>query len=676
VTIRSAAVAVALAVVTVTLPGGSAQAAPGGLILDVDTAAAGPGRIGLSVSATDGSTAVKLQPGSLTVTVTGPDGRGRPLQPVDDTAPSGPTGALMLVLDTSGSMVDEDRHVNRIVPMKRAALALLDALPPGVQVGLVTFGDPARVLVEPGPDSRADVARRIPRLEATGDTALFEAVSLAAAKMPPTGSRRIVMLTDGSNDQKTRPVVTAEQAADRLRAKGSPIRFTAVKIVTPGLPVGKDPNRLATLSGQSRARVQVATDSTLERVLGQEFRTTVEDFERQLTRSFVVPPALAGRTLSARISVRTHTGAPVTSTSRTLVLPGGTAPAPTAAAAPERPRTIGGAVATAGLVALFLALATLLAVATGAVGGGRDEETEVLRRLEVYSVSGARPDRVEVREQTTLPRTRLGDSRLTRSAVHLMTRVARSSRLDSALDGRLEAAGLPLRTAEWMLLHVGAAVGGALLFTLLAGGRAAAALVGLPLGLALPWLFLIQARARRRSRFLAQLPDTLQMLAGSLAAGYSLPQAMDAVVRESAAPIKVEFNRALIEARLGMLAEDALDGIARRTDSEDFSWIVMAIRIQRDVGGNLAELLSTVASTLRERERLRRQVSSLSAEGKLSGVILGALPVVFALYLMLTRPEYLAPLFSTAIGVALLVVGGVLLAIGAFWMAKMVRVDV
>jgi tight adherence protein B len=172
------------------------------------------------------------------------------------------------------------------------------------------------------------------------------------------------------------------------------------------------------------------------------------------------------------------------------------------------------------------------------------------------------------------------------------------------------------------------------------------------------------------------LPDTLQLLAGSLAAGYSLPQAMDSVVRESQPPISVEFNRALIEARLGLLPEDALDGIANRTGSRDFSWIVMAIRIQRSVGGNLAELLSTVADTLRERERLRRQVSALSAEGRLSGIILGALPVVFALYLMVARPDYISPLFHTPIGLLLLITGTVVLVIGGFWMSRVIKVEV
>jgi tight adherence protein B len=324
------------------------------------------------------------------------------------------------------------------------------------------------------------------------------------------------------------------------------------------------------------------------------------------------------------------------------------------------------------LIGVFLALTVLTFIATGALTGAKQRESDVIRRLSVYSVSGSRPQKISVTEQST----RLGDSMLARSAVELMGRVARTGQMERALDSRLEAAGLPLRTAEWMLLHIGSAVGTALVLLLASRGQVAGMLIGLILGLTVPWLVLGVAKTRREKQFLGQLPDTLQLLAGSLAAGYSLPQALDSVVRESHPPIRTEFNRALVETRLGMLPEDALDGIANRTGSRDFSWIVMAIRIQRDVGGNLAELLSTVADTLRERERLRRQVAALSAEGRLSGIILGALPLVFALYLIIARPDYISPLFSTPIGLLLLSVGTVSLFAGGVWMARVIKVEV
>jgi tight adherence protein B len=148
------------------------------------------------------------------------------------------------------------------------------------------------------------------------------------------------------------------------------------------------------------------------------------------------------------------------------------------------------------------------------------------------------------------------------------------------------------------------------------------------------------------------------------------------VVREGQPPMSVEFNRALIDSRLGMPVEDALEGIGRRLSSQDFSWVVMAVRIQRDVGGNLAELLTTVADTLRERERLRLQVKVLSAEGRLSGWILGGLPIVFFAYLTVTNPTYVHPLWSSALGAVMLVMAVVLLAVGAFWLTRVIKVEV
>ncbi|MDQ3435713.1 MAG: type II secretion system F family protein, partial [Actinomycetota bacterium] len=163
---------------------------------------------------------------------------------------------------------------------------------------------------------------------------------------------------------------------------------------------------------------------------------------------------------------------------------------------------------------------------------------------------------------------------------------------------------------------------------------------------------------------------------GSLSAGYSLPQAVDAVVRQGNEPVATEFNKALVEARIGAPIEDALDDVGTRMGSVDFGWVVMAIRIQRDVGGNLAEILSTVSATLRERERLRRQVQVLSAEGKLSAYILGGLPIAFGFYLLLTRPDYLKPLITDPIGWLLLGGMAMLMVVGSFWMKKVVTVEV
>jgi tight adherence protein B len=183
--------------------------------------------------------------------------------------------------------------------------------------------------------------------------------------------------------------------------------------------------------------------------------------------------------------------------------------------------------------------------------------------------------------------------------------------LESNLATKLEAAGMAMKPAEWLLTHAGVAFGLGLLGLLVSSGGIIVTIAGLALGVLLPWVYLGFKRSRRVKAFRAQLADTLQLMSGSLAAGLSLAQSVDTVVREGADPIASEFRRAIVEARLGVEIEDALESIATRMESKDFEWVVMAIRIQREVGGNLAELLNTVAATIREREYLERQVLSL-----------------------------------------------------------------
>jgi tight adherence protein B len=176
--------------------------------------------------------------------------------------------------------------------------------------------------------------------------------------------------------------------------------------------------------------------------------------------------------------------------------------------------------------------------------------------------------------------------------------------------------------------------------------------------------------------FQDRLPDSLQLLSGSLSSGFSLAQALDAVVREGAEPVATEFGRALAESRLGVPVEDTLDRVAERMSSKDFAWVVMAIRIQHDVGGNLAEVLATTAAMMRERAKIKRLVSALAAEGVLSAYILVALPVLMAAFLFSFRRSYFSILYTDPAGVALLVLATGLVIAGALWMRNLVRIDV
>jgi tight adherence protein B len=259
------------------------------------------------------------------------------------------------------------------------------------------------------------------------------------------------------------------------------------------------------------------------------------------------------------------------------------------------------------------------------------------------------------------------------AAAHMLRR---NESLEHRIAMRLDGAGSELRPAEWLLLHTGIFLGACILGLLIGGGNLIIGLVFMVLGAILPWWSLSFRRKRRKKAFERSLPDTLQLMSGSLSAGLSLAQSVDTIVRQGTEPIASEFKRVLVETRLGLSLEVALQGIADRFQSKDFAWVVMAINIQRQVGGNLAELLNTVAGTIREREYIRRQVATLAAEGKLSAIVLGGLPPAFLLYLLLANHTYVMVLFTRPLGILMLIGGGVILSVGVFWMSRLVKVEV
>jgi tight adherence protein B len=245
----------------------------------------------------------------------------------------------------------------------------------------------------------------------------------------------------------------------------------------------------------------------------------------------------------------------------------------------------------------------------------------------------------------------------------------------SMIETALEQANVPVRPGEAITIAIGAslAIG---LFFMLATGNVIMAMVVAVVALAVAGAAVQQVAARERSRFEDQLPDTLNLISTSLRAGYSLLQAVEAVGSEASDPTGREFQRAITETRLGRSPVDSLKMVADRMESKDFDWAVLAINIQREVGGNLAEVLQTAAETMVERNRLRREMKALTAEGRISAIVLGGLPIFLFFFLYSTNKEYLEPLLTTFPGAMALVSGGVGLLLGVLWLKKIVTVDI
>ncbi len=319
-----------------------------------------------------------------------------------------------------------------------------------------------------------------------------------------------------------------------------------------------------------------------------------------------------------------------------------------------------------GVLLLFVAVAALLMFGLNHVVP--KPPSPMQKQLSLYTVHGMR--RTEAAPQD------MQGTDLKKAAVNLASHVVVRRDLEEVIAKKLEAGGINLKAAEWLLLHTGIGIGGGFIGLLISGGNIFVTLLFLAMGLVFPWFYLSFKAARRIKKFNAGLAETLQIMAGGLQAGLSLSQAVDTVVKEGTEPISGEFGRAIVEQRLGVEIEDSLESVATRMESVDFKWVVMAIRIQREVGGNLAELLLNVAGTLREREYLRRQVVVLSAEGRLSAWILGGLPPFFIVYLVLTRPTYIAPMFHTHIGWLMTGLACVMMLVGTFWLKKAIKVEV
>lgn len=561
---------------------------------------------------------------------------------------------VVLVIDTSGSMAGAG-----IEGAKKAASAYLRAAPKDVAVGLVTFADKAQLVAAPSLD-RTAVARSIPGLTARGETALYDGVTVALATLGRAGLRSIVLLSDGADTASRAPLAAVLPA---LKTSGA--RLDAVAFRTNDA-VGAT---LQQMAGVSSGRLLGAGN---EKALTDAFRTAATVLASQVIVNAEVPPELAGRQATVGITV-TAGGATLTDEVVT-VLPARVATAFDAVPLPSLPPAppVGFAASEAtlvwGLTALFVAVLGIVLLAGKSMNrkeraGGRQR-----RLLSLYTLTG-RP--TPVRQETTV----LGDSQIAQSALELAGRIARRRGIEERLTFTLERAAVPMRANEWLLLIV-AVSSGAMLFLFLLSGSPLGAGLGLVLGALLPGRWLAFKARRRQAAFEEAMPDALQLLAGSLSAGFSFPQAIDAVAREGTEPIAGEFGRAVAEARLGIPVEDSLESIAQRMDSENFHWVVIAVRTQRSVGGNLAEVLTIVAQTMRDRARLQRQVRTLSAEGRMSAYVLIGLPIGIAAYLFTFRNSYVAPLYTEAVGIFMLAGAVVLLGMGWLWMRKIIKVEV
>lgn len=637
------AAGVVAAGLAVALPAGAAFAGTGeGRIDHVQTASNGTTDVLFSIPGLPQS--VSPDASTVTVTVNGQ----RVTASATRATQSGQAirRTAVLAMDVSNSMRSS------FAAEKQAALAFIKAAPADVYVGMVTFASKVTVVSPPTLD-RAKLEQAVGGVKLSLQTQLYAGVEQAVKLAGTTGASSVLLLSDGKDTTKT----PLSGLLSTLHKSGT--RIDAVSLhqqLTSSSPL------VQIVKATKGTLTQTGSSADLQKLFAGEAAVLA----KQLLVTFKVPAKDAGSQGTLQVSVNaggsTYADHAFVSFSNVVLPKAG----PTyQAVTPSGPRVTGSEMAL-GVLLLFVGVAALLAYGFSKMRPA--ELTPLQQQMKLYTVHGLR------RTQEGLVNAEGFD--IKKSALRLTDKLMTRRDLEERLQKKLESGGVQFTPSEWLLTHAGIAIGAGIIGLLITGFNPLGMVILFALGVALPWFWLSHKQSKRKKDFNGQLAETLQLMAGGLSAGLSLPQAVDTVVRQGTDPISTEFNKALVEQRLGINVEDALDGVADRMGSKDFKWVVMAIRIQREVGGNLAELLNIVAATLREREYLRRQVKTLSAEGRLSAWIIGLLPPLFFAYLLMARPDYLAPMTHSTLGWVMIGMAVVLMAIGIFGLKKAVKVEV
>lgn len=569
------------------------------------------------------------------------ESRGRPSlgQSGDPTTPPAPR--TVLAIDTSGSMSDD------IGSAQAAAAEFVNALRPGSEIAVVTFGDRPNVITEFTSDIDAtldDIASITVNDDAK--TALYDGVRRANRLLSRGRNdvpQSIVVLSDGVDSS------SSNGALDKAIADLAASSVTVWAVI---LETG-DSNReaLATLAGSPDRVLSAADAGELESI----YSSIASDVSRQYLLRYAseadgdtrVTIDVSFGTVSSSNSVETTidaTSAPDATVDVTRIA----APDPFTVSVPLL-GTTGAYLGGLGAIAVAVVLLTWVLMAKPAVTTGRD------RLIPAPSLQ-QRPGLNVVAEWVTAQ----ADRRL------------RGRRLGGSVDQALEGAGLNMRTGEFVVGVMSMMVVAYTVGLLLANSA-----LGLLLAVMVPIaarLLLSIRRDKRQAAFAEQFIDVLQLLAGSLRAGHGLLQGIDAVSRDSQDPAASEFRRILIEHRLGRDLTEAMDNCAVRMGNDDFRWVVQAIGIHREVGGDLARVLDNIVGTVRERTGVYRQIRALSAEGRMSAWVLTALPLVTMAIISLVSPSYLGELTSRPIGVLLLGIAGTMLLMGTFVIRRMVKI--
>lgn len=544
------------------------------------------------------------------------------------------TKSVVVAIDRSRSMAGA-----KLADALDAARAFLHTKSPTDRVSVVAFGSKAVQLTTFSQSTAdADDALRLLKVDTANGTALYDALQLSASSLRSQVGRArvVVLLTDGKDFGSQTSLQTALTTAHDTGTLVYPIA------------VGGDSATVAPLRQMARETggsfKAAASSSSLHAV----YSSIASELKRTWRVEYVTA-ARPGDKLHLRVLLN-----PEGAASTDVTIPGSSAPGPAGDALPSPLySSIGGLLLT--MLVAFLVLTAcgfLFATAKG---------SWVKTRLAPH-VEGSRKARK--REKGQRLAAFAGLFRATEDAFG-------HRRVWRHLQRKLERADLPLRTVEFAYLIVGCGFALAL-FAAVSGRPSLQILIALAVGGAIPYFFVSLKAKKRMNAFDDQLPDLLVTLAASLKAGHSFKQGIQTIVDEGHEPASKELGRVITDTRLGRPMDEALAETAERIGSKNFSFVITAVTIQRQVGGSLAGLFDMVADTVRQRQQFARKIKGLTAMGRASAYVLVGLPFFIAAALTLLNPSYMAPLYNTSTGHTLIIGGLVMMAFGSLILKKLV----
>lgn len=556
----------------------------------------------------------------------------------------------ILVLDSSGSMAGA-----RMAAAEQAANTFITAMRPEVRIGVFAFNDRVRRLSAPTLD-RASVRAEIDALKPDGDTALYDAIDSAVSSLPMGANARVVVLSDGRDTVSTKTLAALRSTA---ATAGIPVDVVSIR---------PDAAELAVLRAIAQATGGTVRTASSSSELTDAFAQASAEFGSRIRMQAVIPDDVnaSGQTATATVAI----DAEVIEDSVQL---------PDSAALGAVSTQVSSSSESAALAPSPSMSDTLLPILLGLVVG-------LCLFLAGYVVIRSRHQRRTQARIEQVLRYRTGAQHTSVTIQRTIgERQPRFARLDAALARvsntkrtavRLSAAEFDITPAAWLLLRLATAGVLALIASVLFRN----VLLGLLLGVAVTWLvaaLVLRLRASSRQRAFADaLPDFLMLLASGLRAGLSFTHALESAAEEDRGEVGRQIRRALREVQVGASLDVALMECANRMENEDLRWTVTALAIQREVGGNLSSILDSAAATIKARFELRREVRTLSAEGRLSAYILVALPLGVFAFLAVFRRPYISLLWTEPLGIALLVGLVILMVIGWLWMRSIVRIKV